>query len=120
MPRVVSMTTEEQYRSISGNWNRYFLRLVNQKNRKALTVEMLENLLKEQEGRCALTGIELTCILEKGNICLTNASIDRIDHGGPYILENIRLICRQANNMRWTLSDEELLYWCKRIVDHNG
>ena len=81
---------------------------------------MLVKLLNDQEGKCALTGVQLTCILEKGNITHTNASIDRIEAGGPYILENIRLTCARVNVMRSNMSDEELLYWCKLLIQKEG
>ncbi len=113
-------STQYQYDRISGNWSKYFSRLVAQKGRESLTKEMMVELLVKQEYKCALSGIELTCNLEHGIVCLTNASIDRIEAGGPYILENIQLVCRQVNTMKWTLSEEELLWWCKKITDSKG
>ena len=109
-------TTESQYAKISGNWAKYFQRLCCQKDRGALSVDMLIELLNKQEGKCALTGVTLTCILEKGNRAWTNASIDRIIPGGPYMLENVRLTCARVNIMRSDMTDEELAYWCKLIV----
>lgn len=115
-----SGNTEEQYKKISGNWEKYFKRLICQKDRGSLTSEMLIELLTIQEGKCALTGVTLTCILEKGNRAWTNASIDRIIPGGPYILENIRLTCARVNIMRSNMSDEEFHYWCSLIVQKEG
>lgn len=115
-----SGNTEAQYKKISGDWFKYFQRLVCQKDRGSLTSEMLIELLEKQEGKCALTGVTLTCILEKGNRAWTNASIDRIIPGGPYILENVRLTSARINIMRSNMSDEELLYWCKLVVQKEG
>ena len=109
-------STENQYLKISGNWRKYFQRLTCQKKREALTPEMLIELLAKQGGKCAITGVTLTCILEKGNRAWTNASIDRIIPGGPYILDNVRLTCARVNIMRSDMSDEEMLYWCKLVV----
>lgn len=115
-----NVTTESQYEQISGNWSRYFSRLVQLWGRKndGLTKEDLLELLEEQDGRCALTGVELTCKLEKGVNCRMNASIDRIVAGGPYIKENCRLVCKVTNMMRLDMEDKELIYWCKRIIEH--
>ena len=115
-----SGNTEAQYKKISGNWFKYFQRLTCQKKREALTPEMLIALLDKQEGKCAITGVSLTCILERGNRAWTNASIDRVEAGGPYILDNIRLTCARVNIMRSDMPDEELLYWCKLIVQKEG
>lgn len=60
----------------------------------------------------------MTCILEKGKINFTNASIDRIIPGGDYTETNIRLVCRMANIMKWNMTDGELREWCIRIIDH--
>lgn len=116
------VTTASQYEKISGNWNLYCARLCNQWGRKedGLTKEDLLGLLEQQDYKCALTGIEMTCFLEKGINFKTNMSIDRLAPGGPYIKENCRLVCKMTNIMRWTNSDEELVYWCKRIIEHVG
>jgi hypothetical protein len=110
-------STENQYKKISGNWVRYFSRLVSRSlAREALTEEALIELLAKQDGKCALTGLTLTCTLEKGNRTWTNASIDRIIPGGPYVLDNIRLVCARVNIMRSNMSDDELRYWCSLIT----
>lgn len=113
-------STENQYKKISGNWFKYFQRLCCQKQRDSLTPEMLIKLLDKQEGKCALTGLQLTCILEKGNKAQTNASIDRLVSGGPYILENIRLTCARINIMRSNMTDEEFIYWCNLVSQKEG
>lgn len=110
--------TQVQYSYISGNWEKYFKRLLYNGNRRDdLTVDDLLEKLKEQEGRCALTGTELTCKLEKGTICKTNASIDRISAGGPYLPENIQLVCSAINKFRGNLTVEEFVWWCKKVTE---
>jgi hypothetical protein len=111
------LSTEDQYRSISGNWKRYFSRILHRTGRTELTVDDLLNLLDQQNERCALTNEPLTCILVKGETYRTNASIDRIQPGGAYSLDNIRLVCRIVNTMRWDMSDSELIYWCRKITN---
>ena len=112
-------STENQYKEISGNWTRYFSRLLytNGRRKDKLTRDVLLLLLKEQNHLCALTKLPLTCELSNGVISLTNASIDRINPGSEYTKENIRLVCRIVNIMKWNMSDEELFIWCQRILD---
>ena len=115
-----SVTTESQYEYISGNWNRYFNRLCCRSHkRENLTVEDLIDILEKQEGLCALSGVELTCRLEKGRKFLTNASIDRVEAGGPYIKENVQLICTALNKFRCDTDLTEFIWWCKKVTEYN-
>ena len=72
-------STDRQYALISGNWVTYFNRLCTRSfNRSGLTSAQMVDLLHKQGGKCALSGVELTCVLQKGVVSKTNASIDRI------------------------------------------
>ena len=114
-----NQTTEEQYKRINGNPIAYFVQNLQRIKRLGGTLSVIEvlELLEQQKGKCALTGVKLTFQRINGIRCLTNASIDRIETGGPYTKENVRLVCAVVNNMRWTLADEELKYWCKLILN---
>jgi hypothetical protein len=112
-------STERQYELISGNWDKYFNRLCSRSfNREGLTTQILKDLLNAQKGKCALTGVELTCTLQKGNISKTNASIDRIDPKGPYTKENIQLVCAVINKFRIDTPLEEFIDWCRKVANH--
>ena len=114
------MTTETQYQTISGDWNRYFSRLCcRSRKRIGLTREDLLDTLEKQEYKCALSGVQLTCKLEKGTRFLTNASIDRIEAGGPYIKENVQLVCSVLNSFRTDTDLEEFIWWCKKVAEYN-
>ena len=115
-----AMTTESQYKYISGNWSRYFTRLCCRSHkRETLTVEQCIEILEKQEGKCALSGIDLTCQLVKGERCLTNASLDRIEAGGPYIKENVQLVCTVLNSLRRDTPVDEFVWWCKKVSEYN-
>ncbi len=112
-------STDNQYRKISGNWERYFSRLIGRGMRRdSLTRDDLLALLEAQGGRCALSGVKLTCRLEKGKRFLTNASIDRIEAGGPYIPENIQLVCAALNGFRRDTPLDEFIWWCKKVAEN--
>lgn len=113
-------TTESQYATISGNWKRYFQRLCcRSQKRESLTYEDLLEVLERQDGKCALTGIELTCKLEKGTKFKTNASIDRLEAGGPYIKDNVQLVCAVLNGFRVDTDLKEFIWWCKKVSEYN-
>lgn len=113
-------TTDNQYRKISGNWNRYFARLKCRTNKRIdLTVDDLILLLKKQNSKCALSGIELTCVLKRGIRCQTNASIDRIIAGGKYTIDNVQLVCSVLNHLRIDTPINEFIDWCKKVAKYN-
>lgn len=114
------LSTENQYKYISGNWQKYFSRLLAKKNREELSAEDCLSLLSEQEGLCALSGVRLTCQLEKGKKFKTNASLDRVEAGGPYIKDNVQLVCVALNYWRSDTDLEEFKWWCKKVAEFNG
>jgi len=108
--------TEKTLRSRGASLTRYLRSLLNHKQRKAhLTTEMLLELYASQSGLCALSGRPMTYILMQGRVA-TNISIDQIVAQGGYTPGNIRLVCKQANVMKFTETDEQLLAWCKDII----
>jgi hypothetical protein len=113
-------STENQYKAISGDWRRYCARLMYHGGRKRdkLTVEIILGKLAKQNYLCALTGKPLTCMLEKGVISPTNASIDRIIAGGPYTEDNIQIVCRAVNLWRGATPIPEFVDWCRAVVNH--
>jgi len=125
---IGTCSTESQYKNISGNWNLYMGRLMNIHGRKqsprsnGITKEYLLDLLKKQNGRCALSGVKMTCILEKGIVHYTNASIDRIVpacEGGKYEKGNIQLVCKAVNQWKGIMENDEFIDWCKKIARYN-
>lgn len=115
------VTTNTQYKEISGNWNRYLSRLLYYGGRKRdqLTRNDLLLQLEKQNYRCALSGVELTCHLEKDVKTQTNASVDRIEAGGSYTPDNIQLVCRALNHWRADTSINDFVDWCRKVVNFN-
>ena len=112
--------------SYDNNIEKFFIGLLNGCKGRArrsknfnfdLTLEQVLDLYEKQNHKCALSGLEMTTIKGSGHLIL-NASIDRIDPGKDYSISNIRLICNHVNMMRSNLSDEELLMFCKNILDN--
>ena len=107
--------------SISRTLSERYLNLV-LRNKKYNTlidfdVDYLLHLWDEQKELCALSGIHMTYIIRKGRIP-TNVSIDRIDSTKGYTKNNIHLVCMAVNQMKSDLTIEELIYFCKNIVNH--
>ena len=81
-----------------------------------LTKEFLLDLWDKQEGKCALTGLDMTYDRYTGRT-YTNVSIDRIDTNKGYTKDNVQLVCMAANQAKSDLTDEQLYQVCKGIVD---
>ena len=76
-----------------------------------------------QNGKCALSGMELTYLKSNkhtqrrgGRRVLTNVSIDRIDNEKGYIPGNIHLVASVVNIMKGTMSIDDLIYVCGKII----
>lgn len=108
---------DTSYKMLNGNPDAYIRHALYKKERKALSLGYIKDLLEKQGGKCALSGIEMTFIKIPGVPKVhTNLSIDRIDSSKPYEVGNIQLVCAITNIMKSTLTMEELVSWCKSIV----
>jgi len=79
-----------------------------------ITLEDLQDLWDLQDGKCAISGIQMTYIFNNGRTP-TNVSLDRINPLEGYTKENIQLVCMATNQMKSDLSMDELLYFCEQI-----
>lgn len=114
---------QKQYNRISNL--EFFLKekinLAKNRNKYSVTVsyEDLKMLYEKQQGLCALSGVPMTYLKGSGEVP-TNISLDRIDPDLPYSIENIQLVCVQVNFMKHTLNKEQLIFWCKRIIENES
>lgn len=86
-----------------------------------IDMEFLDELFKIQNGKCVLSGIEIT--LPKSDEHRTTgestASLDRIDSNVGYTKENVQWVHKRINIMKQNLQEDEFLYLCKLIVENN-
>jgi hypothetical protein len=104
------------YENIRLGWYRRFELSAQQRNLNwDLTIENLEALWQKQNGKCALSGINLD------NAYLTETvSIDRIDSKNGYSIDNVQLVHKDLNLMKRSMSDEVFISWCCLIAKHKG
>ena len=79
------------------------------------TTDDLVDILKRQNGLCALSGIKMTWASGKGSPQPTSISMDRIDQSLPYHRDNIRLVCFCFNNFRGQMTDGEMRIMVERV-----
>ena len=80
-----------------------------------LTLDYLMYLWEKQDGKCALTGMQMTYKFYEGRVN-TNLSIDRIDSTKGYSKDNVWLVCMAANQMKNDLSMKEFVKMCEAVV----
>ncbi len=96
------------------------LRAQSKQRGKEFTVshEYIANLFDKQNGKCALTDIDLTTDLKTKRWNGT-ASLDRIDSSKGYIEGNLQWTHKLVNIMKWELNNEEFIDMCKKVVNKN-
>jgi len=81
-----------------------------------LTIEELNDLAEKQNFLCAMTGLPLIFPYNSENLQEANASLDRIDSGGGYHLENVQWVTRECNLAKQSLGKNEFIKLCIGIT----
>ena len=81
-----------------------------------ITIEYVADLYKKQEGRCAISGmdIDIQGTPWKGQ----TGSLDRIDSSKGYVEGNVQWVHKIVNEMKWDLEEEEFFSIVKLIYKH--
>lgn len=82
-----------------------------------LSVEDCLDLWERQNGKCALSGIQMTHHRDGSGKKEFNASLDRIEPGGAYSRANVQLVCYRVNIMRHVLDINMFFWWVKNLND---
>lgn len=105
---------------------KWFMRVVRQRS-KAFNIDeaYLRALWEGQDGKCPLTGWDLTlpkhsCDWHSDDNKYIRASLDRIDSSKGYIKDNVRFIAVIANYCKNSFSDDEVKLFCKAVVENNN
>lgn len=101
---------------------REYMRRVKRRHNKEndINVSYLKELWESQEGICPLTGWKLVLTTSEGTCEPNIASLDRIDSSIGYVKGNVRFISVMANFAKWKWEDEELINFCRAVVDNHS
>lgn len=80
-----------------------------------ITKEYLKELWDKQNGKCAISGLDMTFEQCNGRTS-TNVSIDQINPNEGYTKGNIQLVCMAINQMKSDLEMEEVYMFCESIL----
>ncbi len=84
-----------------------------------ITIEEAWKLFKDQNRKCALSGLELN-FNKKQRSKERTASLDRIDSSKGYTKDNIQWIHRDINIMKNVFNEEKFIELCSKIASHRG
>jgi hypothetical protein len=98
-------------------WNQIRFSAKIRKLEFAITKEYVWNLFLKQNGKCAISGIDI--ILSTYRYDNPTASLDRIDSTIGYIPSNIQWIHKDINRMKSNFSDEYFISICIKIAKAN-
>jgi hypothetical protein len=79
--------------------------------------DFLNDLWKQQKGRCKLTGLSMVLNVPKGESNDMVVSVDRIDSDSQYTPKNLQLTCWFANRWKGTTPNDHFIRLLKQIQD---
>ena len=82
-----------------------------------ISKEYLKELWDKQNGKCAISGIDMTFEQCNGRTS-TNVSIDQINPNEGYTVGNIQLVCMAINQIKSDLKMDEVYMFCKCILEN--
>jgi|GEM_PF-1878662 len=105
---------------------RYFLRKARQrKHHVNIDLPYLKTLWEKQQGRCAISGIQLTLpptvvAWEQRKNDPWKPSLDRIENALGYVKGNVRFVACIANFAKNRFTDDCLVEFCHAVVAHHS
>lgn len=104
------------------NFRWYIKNIRSRKNQQSnIDCQYLKELWEQQNGICPITKkkLELRTHSYKNKSQPYSASLDRIDNTKGYIKGNIRFVALIFNYARNTFSDNEVIDFCKAVIEYN-
>ena len=105
---------------LSGKYFNKIQKLAEKKNYEFnLDVEYLWKLFEEQNGKCALSGVNIILVRNYTSSVVQTASLDRIDSSKGYIKGNVQWLHKIVNRMKSDFTQENFLEMCDKIAKFN-
>ena len=81
----------------------------------SITMEEIGDLFETQNGKCALSGVNLT--LKKNTTDTTQtASLDRKDSKKGYVIDNLQWIHKDLNKLKSDFTQSEFIEMCLKVA----
>lgn len=82
-----------------------------------ITIQQLYDTFISQDKLCAISKVPIK--FKTNHKDEQTASLDRIDSKKSYTIDNIQWVHKIINQMKWTLTPNEFIEWCKIVTNHN-
>lgn len=83
-----------------------------------IVIEYMARLYEQQNGKCAITGLELSFGKTSSN--RSDASLDRIDSDQGYIVGNLQWVHKDIQKMKMDLPQNKFIELCKLVSSKNN
>lgn len=84
-----------------------------------LTGMQMEELYVKQDKRCAISNVPLQMEKHQYKTGLVTASLDRIDAGLGYTIDNVQWVHKEVNMAKKAMSDEVFIDMCQHVAEHH-
>lgn len=111
----------KEYNGVSFDWFNRTRDSAKSRNKDFdLTIEQVYELYKQQNFKCALTGVHITLNNRRGSYGNPDqGSLDRIDSSiKRYSKDNVQLVTKQVNLAKLDYTQQEFIDMCKAVAEH--
>lgn len=103
-------------------WNRFRENAIRKRKKEfSISKEYGEELYLRQNGKCALSGLDIGFVKRNKNkksYYYMQASLDRIDSSKGYVEGNVQWVHKDVNMMKWALSQDRFMFLCNLIANN--
>lgn len=85
-----------------------------------ISVDFIRQLWKEQNGKCALTNLDLLPAHRHADKDKRTASLDRIDSSKGYIVGNVQWVHKDINKIKLNIDEDYFIRLCSLVAKHRG
>lgn len=97
----------------------FFYRIKRNAEKRGLPFEIspqdIWDLFEKQKRRCALSDLEIEFHVRSKEP--STASLDRIDSKKGYTIDNVQWVHKDINTIKWDLSQEDFIKYCKLVTN---
>jgi hypothetical protein len=114
-------TAQRRARRHANPWHRWYEGCVRSKreagHRVTISWPEVQHMLKANNYRCAITGLPFwKSPKRRGCASWDSPSLDRIRHGGPYSIGNVRIVLHCVNTFRGSMDDNAMLEVARKLI----
>lgn len=120
--KIISCGCKNKVSGITGNmWYKITTTKVHRRTKRNnlefnVTKEYLNDLFIKQDGKCGLSGLEIT-FPKRWNDKSYTASLDRIDSSQGYVVGNVQWVHKHINVMKNIYPQDMFIYLCNKVAE---